>query len=61
MKRVTDMARAGVKHLAVRPETHQRVKIISAIKKAEISDVVEAAVKALEEKWGISIPLEPVE
>lgn len=55
------MARAEVKHLAVRPNTHQRVKVICALKKVEISDVVEAAVRALEEKWGITLPLEPAE
>lgn len=52
------MARNEVRHLAVRPVTHQRVKIISALKGKEISEVVEAAVKALEEKWQIALPLE---
>lgn len=61
LKGVADMARAETKVLAVRPDTHQRVKVISALKKVEMADVAEAAIKALEEKWGINLPLEPAE
>lgn len=55
------MARAEVKLLAVKPETHHRVKILSAIKKKDMTEVTEVAIKALEEQWGISLPLEPAE
>ncbi len=61
-KGVLEMSRNHkVKHLAVRPDTHQRYKIISAIRGKDMTEIAEAAVRALEEKWRITLPLEPAE
>jgi len=51
----------AVKHIAVKPSTHQRFKIACALKGKEMNDIAEAAIRALEEKWGITLPLEAAE